>query len=94
MRAIVGLLGLACAAGAAVLAALHCWPPAGILAVWAVVFLGGIAVERWHYQRLLGGKPPEPDWQATGERFVDPETGRLVTVYFRPATGERRYVAV
>lgn len=35
----------------------------------------------------LGGK-----WRATDERFVDPETGRLVTVWFNPASGERRYV--
>ena len=28
----------------------------------------------------------------TDERFVDPETGHLVTVWFDPATGERRYV--
>jgi hypothetical protein len=91
MRTIVGLLGIAFAAGAAVLAMLRSVAPAVILAVWAVIFLGGIAVERWRYQRLAAG-PPGPDWQRTDERFVDPETGRLVTVYVRPTTGERRYV--
>ncbi|HET9813768.1 MAG TPA: hypothetical protein VFP57_08955 [Sphingomicrobium sp.] len=32
-------------------------------------------------------------WRPTDERFVDPETGKLVTVWFDPASGERRYVA-
>ena len=58
----------------------------------AVVLLLGLLVERWRYQPL-GERPPGPDWQATSERFVDPETGKRVTVYFHPATGERRYVA-
>ena len=49
-------------------------------------------VERWHYQGLTDERPGR-NWQATPERFIDPETGRLVTVFFNPATGERRYVA-
>ncbi len=49
-------------------------------------------IERWRY-KPLAGRPPGPDWQRTDERFVDPETGKLVTVYFHPATGERRYIA-
>jgi len=31
-------------------------------------------------------------WRETGERFVDPVSGRPVTVYEKTATGERRYV--
>jgi hypothetical protein len=92
MRTIVVALGLAFAAGAAALAVLRSFAPAGILAFWAIVCLGGIAVERWRYQRLGANPPPGSDWQETAERFIDPETGRLVTVYIRPATGERRYV--
>lgn len=38
-------------------------------------------------------RPPPGDWRPTEEKFVDPETGQLVTVWFDPATGERRYVA-
>jgi hypothetical protein len=53
---------------------------------------GGVLVERWRYQGLMDDRPGR-DWQATPERLVDPETGRLVTVFFNPATGERRYVA-
>jgi len=62
------------------------------LALWGAILAGGVLVERWRYQ-LLAEDRPGRDWQATPERFVDPETGRLVTVFFNPATGERRYVA-
>ncbi len=41
----------------------------------------------------LVGRPRGGDWHPTDEKFVDPETGRLVTVWFDPATGNRRYVS-
>ena len=62
------------------------------LAVWAAVLLVGLLIERWRYTRLTA-VAPGPEWQRTGERFVDPETGKLVTVYFHAPTGERRYIA-
>ena len=62
------------------------------LALWGATLAGGVLVERWRYQ-LLADNRPGRDWVATPERFVDPETGRLVTVFFNPTTGERRYVA-
>jgi hypothetical protein len=92
VRTIVFLLGLAFAGGALAAAALGCGLAVAGLAIWAVILLGGLAVERWRYKRL-GAAPPGPGWQPTGERFVDPASGRRVTVYFNPATGERRYVA-
>jgi hypothetical protein len=61
------------------------------LAVWGAIFAGGVLFERWRYQPLADRRPGR-DWQATPERFVDPETGRLVTVFLNPETGERRYV--
>jgi hypothetical protein len=66
--------------------------PAGITGFWAFLLLVGLIIERWRYKRL-GSSRPGPDWQVTDERFVDPETGKLVTVYFHPATGERRYIS-
>ena len=38
------------------------------------------------------GRPAGSGFRPTEERFVDPETGELVTVWFDPSTGERRYV--
>lgn len=57
----------------------------------ALLFVG-LVFERWRYKPLSEARLG-PDWVATDERFVDPETGKLVTVYYHPATGERRYVA-
>ncbi len=91
MRTIVCILAAVFAAGALLFAASCVFPAAGLLGVWAVVLLVGLAIERWRYKKL-GAAPPGPGWEKTDERFVDPETGRLVTVYFHPATGERRYI--
>jgi hypothetical protein len=56
------------------------------------LLLIGVLFERYRYQRLLT-HAPGAGWQATDERFIDPETGKTVTVFFNAATGERRYVA-
>ena len=90
-----GLLVFGCVmlAAAALAALAGCRPAATIpLAVWGAIFAGGVLIERWRYKRLSDDRPGR-GWQATTERFVDPETGRLVTVFLNPATGERRYVA-
>jgi hypothetical protein len=92
MRTIAAIIGGVLAAGALGLAILRCFAPAGMLAVWAAILLVGLLIERWRY-KPLAGRQPGPDWQQTDERFVDPETGKLVTVYFHAATGERRYIA-
>ena len=91
LRTIVCVIGWVLALAALVLVALGCYPPAGLLGFWAAVFLVGLLFERWRY-KPLADRSPGPDWQQTDERFVDPETGKLVTVYFHPRTGERRYI--
>ncbi len=92
LRTALYVIGGSLAAAAVLLALLGCIAVAFWLAVWAAALIIGLASERWHYKPLTA-RPPGPDWQKTGERFVDPETGKLVTVYFHPATGERRYIA-
>ncbi len=55
-----------------------------------IVIMLGMAIEQWRYKKLspaLGAKG-----RPTGERFVDPETGALVEVWYDAATGERSYV--
>jgi hypothetical protein len=61
------------------------------LALPGLALFAALAVERWRYQRLAV-RPPGRGFLATAERFIDPETGRPVTVYLNPETGERRYV--
>jgi hypothetical protein len=89
------LLAIACLliAGGIAMAVLCVIPAAIGLAGWGLLLLIGLLIERWRY-KPLGERKPGPDWTATGERFIDPETGKLVAVYFHPASGERRYVAL
>jgi hypothetical protein len=63
------------------------------IAVPGFVLLFGLLVEHWRYKPLTSRRPG-PDWVQTDERFVDAESGKLVTVFYKPSTGERRYVAV
>jgi len=58
---------------------------------WGGALIVAIVFERTRYKRLEG-KSPGPGWQRTAERFVDEETGAMVTVYVQPETGERAYV--
>jgi hypothetical protein len=93
LRIALLLLGGIMLAAAALCALAGCRLAAIIpLVVWGAIFAGGVLFERWRYRPLADGHPGR-GWQATPERFVDPETGRLVTVFLNPATGERRYVA-
>ena len=62
------------------------------LSIPGFVLLFGLLVERWRYKPVTTRRPG-PDWVSTNERFIDPETGETVTVFYQPATGERRYVA-
>jgi hypothetical protein len=93
LRAALLVIGGIMLAGAAI-GALAGWRLAAVLplAFWGVILAGGVLIERRRYRPLTDQRPGR-DWQATHERFVDPESGRLVTVFFNPATGERRYVA-
>ena len=59
--------------------------------VWCVIAAAGIMFERYRYKPLEPGAPG-PGWEKTGERFVDDETGKTVTVYTQKETGERQYV--
>jgi hypothetical protein len=61
------------------------------LTVIGVVLTGGILFERERYKPAVPGHPG-PGWVATNERFVDPQSGEIVTVYYQPSTGERRYI--
>lgn len=63
------------------------WP--SLVATGLLLF--GVAFERVRYGAARR-RPAGASWQETPERFIDDETGRPVTVWFNPASGERRYV--
>ncbi len=69
----------------------HAAPGLGVAALWALLVLVGVLFERRRYKRVLEA-PPEAPWAATSERFIDPETGAELLVYFNPKTGGRAYV--
>jgi hypothetical protein len=93
VRGVLLLIAGLLLAGGGALAMLGAMPAAIGLTAWGLILIVGLVIERWRY-KPLAERSPGPDWTATDERFVDPETGKLVTVYYHPATGERRYVAV
>jgi hypothetical protein len=68
------------------------WPVIGWAGGFGCLAIFGTVFERVRY-KYLAPKPPGLGWEATQERFRDPETGRWVRVYFKPETGERVYVA-
>jgi membrane protein implicated in regulation of membrane protease activity len=57
--------------------------------ILGLVLLVGILFERWRYRTV---PPPDVRWQSTGERFTDPQSGRVVEVLYDPKSGERHYV--
>jgi hypothetical protein len=65
-------------------------PGAYALGLGALILLG-TAFERWRYQPHSAR--PGVDWQPTGERFEDPQTGKTLQVFYDPRSGERRYVS-
>jgi hypothetical protein len=77
-------------AGAAVALALGAVPSALMLGAWGVILLIGTLYERIHYKPVLDARPKGA--VRTDERFVDEATGKPVTVYIDPVTGERSYV--
>jgi len=57
----------------------------------ALALTVGVIYERKPYKPILD-EVPQGDWRDTGEKFVDPETKRVITVYADPASGKRIYV--
>ena len=89
LRSIIG--GLAIVVVALALAASWMSPAAWPMLLMALLFAFGCLYER-RYHAGRAGLAPDGRFRPTGERFADPETGRAMTVWADPATGERRYV--
>lgn len=64
--------------------------PALILGVVVVV----TAIAEPVYGALVHRPPLSGGWRPSGEKFLDPTSGKPVEVWFDPKTGERRYVDV
>lgn len=61
------------------------WP----MVLWGAVLSAAVLFERWRY--AASSSALAQHWQATSERFIDPQSGQPMQVYYNPRTGERRY---
>lgn len=87
LRIVIGAIGALCAVAGLLLLLL---PPhsSGLF----LLILGGLIVISLAFEgRYRAAKTPSASWQPTGEKFIDPGTGKLVEVDYDPKTGERRY---
>lgn len=92
LRAAVLLVGILMLGGG-ILAFARGSPGAGIyLSPIGLFLLLGTAFERVLY-KPASEDLPGPGWTDTGERTIDPGTGKTIAVYFNAASGERRYVS-
>jgi hypothetical protein len=87
--AVLGLGGIAVAAGALLIGAGARGAGVNLIVIGAIIVLGTV-FERWRYRKTP--PPAGARWERTGERFVDPATGETMEVHYDPASGERRYL--
>lgn len=85
-------LVLAGLAGIALAPAITGFPAIPALILGCIVLVTAIAEPV--YGRLVSRPPLSAGWRPTGEKFIDPASGKPVEVWFDPATGERKYVDV
>ena len=80
----VVLVVVLCGGAAALSGIVEAGPPL----LWGLILLVCIWFERWIYT-----KPPAdgPQWQKTGEQFIDPASGQSMEVLYNPETGDRQY---
>lgn len=90
LRKAVLIVGVVAAVGGAA-AMFARVPPAWIFVFWGALIVLSLVYERVQYKPIETAAPGA-GWTATGERFLDDQTGETVTVWLEPATGERKYV--
>jgi membrane protein implicated in regulation of membrane protease activity len=66
------------------------WPTIQ-LAVFGAVLTLALLFERSVYKPIRP-EPPGRGWEQTSERFIEPQSGQKVTVYFNPHAGARQYI--
>ena len=90
LRAVlIGLGIVAVLAGIGLMATAH-WTGISMFVAGALLLIGTL-YERVHYKKPVTCAPG-PGWQRTSERFIDDDTGKAITVWIEPKTGERVYV--
>ena len=83
-------LGVALAAGG-VLMSVFAQGSGVPLVIVGLLVIASVVFERRYGRQGRQRSFPHGDWQLTGERFIDDESGEPVEVWIDPLTGERRY---
>jgi hypothetical protein len=93
LRALVVALGVVLVLFAAFVAltSRDGWPASIGPGIFGLLILVGTLLER-RYRSTKNAAGT--GWQSTGERFIDPTSGKLTEVRYNPQTGERAYVIV
>ena len=91
LRGAVLAIGILMLLAGVIMLELEIWP-ALWLAIVGGVIIAGTLLERVIYKPLRSERPGV-GWVKTAERFIDPDTGRPVDVFYNPASGERQYVS-
>ncbi len=91
LRSLVIAVGALCFLGGLVALVTGLCPPAFVAIFWGAILLLGTVFERFRYKPIESATPGA-GWTKTPERFIDDETGKPVTVWLDPASGERKYV--
>jgi hypothetical protein len=87
LRAFVVILGVGCIVAATFMSGLVGYAAFQLAVLGALILIGTFFEGRYRARRAAGS-----GWETTGERFVDPTSGKLVEVRYNPQTGERAYV--
>jgi hypothetical protein len=90
LRSATIAIGVAALLGGLIALAFRC-PPGFVFLFWGAVIVAGTVFERFRY-KPIEDSAPGGSWVRTTERFVDDETGKPVTVWLEPKSGERKYV--
>ena len=86
LRIVIGIIGALCIIAGILLLLLP--THSGLF----LVIMGALIVLSLFFEgRYRSAKTGAGSWQPTGEKFIDPGTGKLVEVDYDPETGERRY---
>lgn len=89
LRAVIALAGIGLLIAGIVLVVLPPHVGWGLLVFGSLVVLSLLFEGRYRGQRTAAPQPPA--WEPTGEKFIDPGTGRTVEVDYDPDSGERNY---
>ena len=87
LRALVVVIGVGCIVAAFFIPGRIWFLALEMVVFGALILIGTFFEGRYRARRVAGS-----GWQSTGERFVDPTSGKLIEVRYNPKSGERAYV--